>query len=121
MGTPKVEYLLDMEDEYFRRFKLERIMPFEECDERFCKLLNDIETAIQPPRRIQLGALESGLPQLLHEYCQGRIGYLHAILIEAYRLLGVFADDFRDISAAELTVTKLREAKESFFGQTLRV
>ncbi len=120
MRTPKVEYLLDMEDEYFRRYKLERIKPFEECDERFCKLLKDIETAIQPPRSLQLGKLESGLPQLLHEYCQGRIGYLHAILIEAYRLLGVFDDDFREIHNAHLTVTKLREAKESFFGQTLR-
>ncbi|GAB6992131.1 TniB family NTP-binding protein [Paenibacillus pini] len=120
MGTPKVEYLLDMEDEYFRRFKLERINSFEECDERFCKLLKDIETAIQPPRSLHLGKLESGLPQLLHEYCQGRIGYLHAILIEAYRLLGVFDDDFRDIHNAHLTVTKLREAKESFFGQTLK-
>lgn len=57
---------------------------------------------------------------MLHEYCQGRIGYLHAILIEAYRLLGVFDDDFRDIHNAHLTVTKLREAKESFFGQTLK-
>lgn len=120
MGTPKVEYLLDMEDEYFRRFKLERIKPFEECDERFCNLLKDIESAIQPPRELKLGELESGLPQLLHEYCQGRIGYLHAILIEAYRLLGAFDDNFGDINKAHLTVTKLREAKESFFGQALR-
>ncbi|MGG4219099.1 hypothetical protein ABEW32_12845 [Paenibacillus jamilae] len=30
--------------------------------------------------------IATGLSQLLHYYCQGRIGYLHLIIKEAYRL-----------------------------------
>lgn len=119
MGTPKVEYLIKMEDEYFRRFKLERLKAFDHCDERFCELLDNIEKAIKPPRKLGLGKMASKKPEMLHSYSQGRIGYLHAILIEAYRLLGVFDDDFCDVNQAHLTVDILREAKNSFFGEAI--
>jgi hypothetical protein len=119
MGTPKVEYLINMEDEYFRRFKLERLKAFDQCDDRFCDLLDNIELAIQPPQKLGLGKTGSQKPQMLHSYCQGRIGYLHSILIEGYRLLGVFDDDFKDMNQAHLTVDTLREAKNSFFGEAI--
>ncbi|GLX71428.1 TniB family NTP-binding protein [Paenibacillus glycanilyticus] len=117
MGTPKVEYLLGLEDEYFRRFTLVRLKAFDECDERFCSLLENIEKQIQPPYKLKLGDKKYGKPQLLHEYCEGRIAYLHSIIVEAYRLLKVFDKDFHDISQAKLTVKTLREAKESLFGK----
>lgn len=117
MGTPKIEVLRNMEDEYIRRFGKDMIQRFEECDDNFCNLLSDIEQTIQPPEEIGLGDVSTGYPQLLHFYSQGRIGYLHAILKEAYRLLGVFGD-CEDLHKLVLTVDILRQAKFNLFGES---
>lgn len=49
MGTPKIEPLRVMEDEYIRRFGRDEIIRFETCDDSFCNLLKRIEQDIQPP------------------------------------------------------------------------
>lgn len=117
MGTPQIESLRTMEDEYIGRFGRERISRFENCDEKFQNLLVQIEEILQPPAPIGLGDVKTGLPALLHFYCQGRIRYLHNIIIEAYRLLGVFESDFHDISKSQLNVELIERAKYNLFGE----
>lgn len=118
MGTPQIEMLRNMEDEYIRRFGKDTIKHFDTCDEAFCNLLNGIEEDIQPYEPIGLGDLSSGLPQLLHLYTQGRIGYLHLMLKESYRLLGVFDNECDDFSKAILSVNILTTAKYNLFGES---
>lgn len=116
IGTPKIEPLRNMEDEYIRRFGKDKLQRFDTCNDIFCSLLIQIEDAIQPPKPIGLGDPETGYPQLLHYYSQGRIGYLHLIIKETYRLLGIF-DTCDDFSKATITVDLLQEAKKNLFGE----
>lgn len=117
MGTTKIEPLRKMEDEYIRRFGIDTIKKFEECDDSFCKLLTDIEDYINPKHKVKLGDLSTRLPQLFHRWSLGRVGYVHTIIKEAYRLLGVFEDDFIDLDKAVLNVKILKEAKINLFGK----
>ncbi|MEK5024529.1 TniB family NTP-binding protein [Paenibacillus sp. FSL M7-1046] len=113
MGTPQIEVLRTMEDEYIRRFGRETVSRFEILDDKFRLLLRKIEEAIQPPVPLFLDSEETAA--FLHECCQGRIGYLHSIIIEAYRLLGVFEPDFSDLSKAHLTVSTLAKASYNLY------
>lgn len=115
MGTPKIEPLREMEDEYIRRFGIDTIQKFEKCDESFCKLLTDIDKHINPERQIGMGDPAKRIPQLFYEWSQGRIGYVHTILKEAYRLLGVFEGKVNEPEKAVLTVKVLHEAKLNLF------
>ncbi|MCA4756944.1 TniB family NTP-binding protein [Mycolicibacterium fortuitum] len=117
MGTPKIEPLRKMEDEYIRRFGIDTIKKFEECDDSFYKLVTDIENHIGPKHKIKMGDPATRLPQLLHRWSQGRIGYVHIILKEAYRLLGVFEEGFNELETTVLTVKVLHEAKINLFGK----
>lgn len=118
MGTPQIEELHVMEDEYVRRFGRDHLNRFETCDESFCNLLKEIEEAIQPPIPMGWHEEATGLPGLLHFYCQGRIGYLHLIVKEAYRLLRVFDKDYSDYHSIRLTVDILKQAKFNLFRET---
>ncbi|MFF2018924.1 TniB family NTP-binding protein [Paenibacillus sp. NPDC058177] len=116
MGTPQIEKLHTMEDEYVRRFGRDRIERFEKCDEKFCELLERIEKAIESPNPIGLHDQSTGLPQLLHYYCQGRIGYLHLILKESFRLLNVYEENVQvEYSEIRLTVDIIKQAKFNLF------
>lgn len=117
MGTPQIEKLHTMEDEYVRRFGKEHIKRFDTCDQEFCELLQKIEEAINPPHPIGLNDPETGLPQLLHYYSQGRIGYLKIIFKEAFRLLHVFDKGYSDLSSIRLTVGILEQAKYNLFRE----
>ncbi|CAN7736152.1 TniB family NTP-binding protein [Paenibacillus sp. LjRoot153] len=112
MGTPQIEVLHTMEDEYIRRFGRDHIKKFETCDKEFCDLLKDIEDTIKPPSYIGLHEIYS---ELLHEYSQGRIGYLHLIIKEAYNILGVFDENCTDLSQANITAAVLKQAKYNVF------
>lgn len=112
MGTPQIEILHKLEDEYIRRFGRDHVKKFETCDEEFCDLLKKIEETIQPPSDIGLHDIYSGM---LHEYSQGRIGYLHLIIKEAYNILGVFDENCTDLSKAEITAAILKQAKYNLF------
>jgi DNA transposition AAA+ family ATPase len=115
MGTPQIDSLRAMEDEYIRRFGRETVNRFEN-NEEFRMLLVKVEAAINPPKKLHLDAPEN--LAFLFECCQGRIGYLHAILIEAYRILGVFESDFSDLTEAHLTVSVLDKASYNLFRDT---
>lgn len=117
-GTPKIRPLRVMEDEYIRRFGEDEVKRFETCDESFCNLLERIEQVIQPPKLIGLGDPSTGLPELLHYYSQGRIGYLHLLLKEAYRIIGINKEDFDDFNKAILTVEAIKVAKHNLFGKS---
>ncbi|KQX56862.1 MULTISPECIES: TniB family NTP-binding protein [unclassified Paenibacillus] len=118
MGTPQIEILHKMEDEYVRRFGRDHIKKFETCDVEFCELLKKIEEAIQPPSYIGLHDMDTHYPQLLHQYSQGRIGYLTLIIKEAYNILGVFKKDCTDLSEAILTADTLMQAKFNLFRES---
>ncbi|ULO07048.1 TniB family NTP-binding protein [Paenibacillus sp. 19GGS1-52] len=113
MGTPQIEVLRTMEDEYIRRFGRDTVSRFETLDDNFRLLLRKIEEAIQPPSPLFLDSEETSA--FLHECCQGRIGYLHSIIIEAYRLLGVFEPEFKELSQANLTVSILAKASYNLY------
>lgn len=113
MGTPQIEPLRTMEDEYIRRFGWETVRRFETLDDTFLSLLQKIEEQLQPPKPIYLNSTETAA--YLHECCQGRIGYLHSMIIEAYRLLDVFEADFSDFSKAELNMSILAKAHYNLF------
>ncbi|MNI81112.1 hypothetical protein D3C73_1376960 [compost metagenome] len=81
-------------------------------------LLKKIEEGIQPPFPIGLHDEATGLPRLLHYYSQGRIGYLHLIIKEAYRILNVFEKGFADYSSIRLTVDVLKQAKFNLFRES---
>ncbi|WP_025693123.1 TniB family NTP-binding protein [Paenibacillus zanthoxyli] len=118
LGTPQIEKLHTMEDEYVRRFGRDHIDRFENCNEKFYELLRKIEEAIQPPIPIGLHDEATGLPRLLHFYSQGRIGYLHLIIKEAFRLLNVFDQKYVDYSNIRLTVDVLKQAKFNLFRES---
>ncbi|MNI26956.1 Bacterial TniB protein [compost metagenome] len=117
LGTPQIEELHIMEDEYIRRFGRDHIKKFEACDSEFCDLLKKIEETIQPPSYIGLHEMETHYPQLLHAYSQGRIGYLALIIKEAYNILGVFKKDCTDLSDANITADILMKAKFNLFRE----
>lgn len=119
LGTPQIEKLHIMEDEYVRRFGRDHVERFESCNEKFCELLKKIEEAIQPPNYIGIYDQSTGLPQLLYYYCQGRIGYLHLILKEGFRLLKVFEkEEDIEYSNIRLTVDILKQAKFNLFRES---
>jgi hypothetical protein len=118
MGTPQILKLRNMEDEYIGRFGVEQMNRFESCDSSFCSLLEQIEKEIKPPKKIGLGDLETGYPQLLHYYCQGRVRYLHLIIKEAYRLMGLFDGDIQDVNNLVFNVDNIREAKYNLFRES---
>ncbi len=94
MGTPASDKLRKLDFQIFRRLPVERLERFAECDQEFCSLLTIIEEQISPPRKLGLGNMDSGLPQLLHKWSKGIVGLLTPIIQEAYARLGVFDDDF---------------------------
>ncbi|MCL6444668.1 MAG: TniB family NTP-binding protein [Alicyclobacillus sp.] len=108
MGTPASDNLRKLDFQIFRRLPVVRLDRFAECDQEFCNLLANIEEQISPPRRLGLGSMESGLPQLLHRWSKGIVGLLTPIIQEAYARLGVFDDyfDFEEFRTSERSTAK---------------
>ncbi|MEW4220733.1 TniB family NTP-binding protein [Rossellomorea marisflavi] len=116
MGTPEAKVLRDLDDQYKTRYRIKHLKRFEECDEEFCSFLDLIEEQLDPPFDIGLGDEESGLPQLLHYMSKGKVGFLIPIIQEAYRLNGVFEDDFNDFSKAKLRAADIDRAYKNMVG-----
>lgn len=118
-GTPASDKLRKLDFQIFRRFPVARLERFANCDQDFCNLLIEIEEQISPPRKLNLGDMESGLPLLMHKWSKGIVGLLTPIIQEAYARLGVFDDDFNyekfsssERSTAKAFLNACIEAKE---------
>lgn len=116
IGTPEIEDLRVKDFQYYRRFIKKEITGFRACDENFCKLLRDIEDQIQPFYSLNLDNPATGLPELLHFASKGLVGLLTPLIIQAYRELGVFSEDFRDITKTKLTTDYLESAYKVIGG-----
>ncbi|MEY9980207.1 TniB family NTP-binding protein [Lysinibacillus sp. RC79] len=116
MGTPEAKELRILDEQYKSRYRPKSIDRFTECDEEFCKYLNQIEEQLKYPKKFGLGDLKTGLPQLLHYQSKGKVGYLIPIIQEAFDLLGVFQESFNDFNDAILSPYVLDEAYKIIQG-----
>lgn len=116
VGSPNIEALLELDFSFFRRFPKKEFKAFNNCDEEFCNLLTCIEEQIRPPFYIGLGDTKTKFPKLLYLLSKGFVGILTPLIIEAYRELGVFDDNFKDINKAKLNVDSIDQAYITIVG-----
>ncbi len=116
VGTPDAGDLRTLNDQYFRRLAPIYLDRFNEVDDEFCSFLEEIEDQIQPPERIGLGDIGTGLPQMLFGMSRGLVGFLTPTIQEAYRLLGVFEPGFDGSTKVNLSVDVLLEAYKNIIG-----
>jgi hypothetical protein len=116
VGTPVAKTLRDLDDQYKSRYRVKHLKRFESCDEGFCDFLEEVEEQMAPPFPINLGKMDTGLPQLLHYMSKGKVGFLVPIIQEAYRLRGIFEEDFDDFSKARLSASDIDRAYRVLVG-----
>lgn len=116
IGTPETEVLQTQKFQYFRRYPVTRLERFKECNQEFCEFLDDIEQQIRPLRPIGLGNKNLKFPQLLFHFSRGIVGLITPTIQEAYRLLGVFEEDFNDMKKAYLTANEIAIAYKNIVG-----
>lgn len=116
VGTPPVDNLRKLNFQYFRRFPKIELERFNELDDEFCMFLSSIEKQINPIEYIGLGDLETQIPQLFYSMSKGVVSIITRTIQEAYRLLGVFNDDFKDMSKAKLNVDTIYIAYKNIVG-----
>ena len=119
MGTPEAKELRNLDEQYKSRYRPRSIDRFTECDEEFCMYLNQIEEQLKFPKKIGLGDLKTGLPQLLHYQSKGKVGYLIPIIQEAFDLLGIFQESFNDFNNVKLTPYVLDAAYKIIQGDII--
>ncbi|MNW55660.1 Bacterial TniB protein [compost metagenome] len=107
MGTSEVESLIKINFQNFRRYPKLYMHRFDKCNEEWCNLLKAIDEQIALPKKIGLGDMENGLPELLFGMSKGLLGILTPVIQEYFSLLGLFKEDFNDVS-------KLLFTEESF-------
>lgn len=116
-GTPKIENLRKIDSQHFRRYPPTKLERFKSCNEDFLELLTSVEMHLNTPDPIGLADMSSQLPVILHRVSYGLVGYLTPILQEAYSLLGVFDEGFKESSVADLKIkTVLQEAYQNIIG-----
>jgi hypothetical protein len=116
IGTPDVDKLRKLNFQYFRRFPKIELEIFSKIDDEFCMFLNNIEKQIGSVEYIGLGDLDTQLPQIFYTMSKGVVSIVTKTIQEAYRLLGVFNEDFDDISKAKLTVDIIYVAYKNIVG-----
>lgn len=114
VGTPVIDSLRTLDFQYLRRYPVMKLERYKECDQSFIEFLVQLEGQLNPPKTIGLSDLDTYIPQLLHEWSRGVIGLVIQILIEAYRLAGLFDD--RTDQCPELKIEHLEEAKRNIYG-----
>lgn len=98
VGTPAIEELRTLNDQYIGRYPPIIISRFKEYDDAFIQLLERIEKDLNLPFPIGLSDREGPFPKLLHYLSGGLMGWLKPILTEAFRMVGVFDKGFNDFA-----------------------
>jgi len=114
VGTPVIDTLRTSDFQYLRRYPVVRLERYKECDETFIEFMCELERNLQPPEPIGLGDPGAYLPQLLHKWSKGVIGLVVQILIEAYRLAGLF--DLNNDECPVLKIEDIEMAKNNVYG-----
>lgn len=117
VGTPVIDSLRTSDFQYLRRYPVMRLDRYKECDETFIEFMREMERNLQPPEPIGLGDPDSYLPQLFHNWSKGVIGLVVQILIEAYRLAGLF-----DLTVEQCPILKIEDleaAKNNVYGDLI--
>ncbi|WP_160693118.1 TniB family NTP-binding protein [Clostridium sp. C2-6-12] len=116
VGTPQVDELRKLNFQYIRRFPKIELERFNELNDEFCMFLSSIEEQINPIEEIGLGNLETNLPQVFFAMSKGVVSIITRTIQEAYRLLGVFNEDFDDILKAKLSIDVIYTAYKNIVG-----
>lgn len=116
IGTPEVDNLRKLNFQYFRRFPKVELERFTKLNEEFCLFLKGIEEQIKPDQYIGLGDLDTFLPTMLFEMSKGMVSIITKTIQEAYRLAGVFNEDFNDVSKIKINVELLHDAYKNIVG-----
>lgn len=116
IGTPEVESLPKLSFQYFRRFPKVELERFTQVDKEFCLFLRAIEEQINPDQHIGLGDIDTLLPEVLFQMSKGLVSIITKTIQEAYRLAGVFNEDFNDVSKINMNVDLLYVAYKNIVG-----
>ncbi|MEH7301904.1 TniB family NTP-binding protein [Neobacillus drentensis] len=116
LGTPAALELRNLDDQYKSRYRLKYLKRFESCDDEFCDFLNSVEKQIAPIYPFGLGNRNTGIPDLLHYQSKGKVGFLIPIIQEAYKIRGVFKEDFNDFEKTRITISDLDRAYRIIVG-----
>ncbi|QQE78367.1 TniB family NTP-binding protein [Alicyclobacillus sp. SO9] len=116
VGTQNIRHFRTLDEQYQGRFEPYEIPPF--SLEEFYGLLGQIEKQLDPPNPVDLGNPEVPYGELLHHWTKGTLRPLYKILVESYRILGVFDDvDVIDMSSLKLDTSILEEAAGKILGE----
>lgn len=113
-GTSKIDNLRLLDEQYKSRFARIALNRLSKGD-AFRDFLIKVEEQLDPPYPIGLGKIEQ-LTDKIYEWTQGNLRKFHWLLREAYAMLGIFDDDFEDISRAKMTVDVLKAAHDRLIG-----
>lgn len=118
VGTPDIEALRTLNGQHIGRYPPKFINRFETCDEKFIQLLNSIDQQINSPVKLNLSNMKTGYPQILHLLSHGFIGWLVQILQNAFNIIGVMDEDFKDFNILkQLTGEVLIQARDNVLGE----
>lgn len=118
VGTPEIEELRTLSDQYVGRYFPKTIPWFKEYDEAFLELLKKIEEDLNAPISLGFSDVNSAMPELIHHLCGGLVGWLKPILYEAFRLVGALEDDFNDFSTLRnIDGNVLYQARNNVIGE----
>ncbi|WP_282156001.1 TniB family NTP-binding protein [Cytobacillus gottheilii] len=115
-GTPLINQLRLMDDQYKSRFENEMIRRFELNDD-FCDFLQSVEEQIEPPYSIGLGDSGTLLPELIHLWTEGTPRKIHKLIREVYRIVGVMDLTCSNLSEAKITLDTLKKAKDRVLAE----
>ncbi|MEO2255406.1 TniB family NTP-binding protein [Paenibacillus amylolyticus] len=117
VGTPEIEVLRTMNEQFIGRYPPRTIPRFEQCDDSFISLLNEIEIEFGLDKPIGLADTALGYPLVLHKLSLGFIGWLVPMLQNAMEIIGVMEPDFNDFNLLDqLNGNVLIEAKKNVVG-----
>ncbi|MFD1130637.1 TniB family NTP-binding protein [Paenibacillus provencensis] len=117
VGTPEIEDLRTMNEQFIGRYPPRTIPRFEQCDDSFISLLNKIELELGLEKPLGLADTTLGYPLILHKLSLGFIGWLVPILQNAFEIIGVFEPDFDDFNILNgLNGNVLIEAQRNVVG-----
>ncbi|MBV6685530.1 TniB family NTP-binding protein [Bacillus sp. JRC01] len=118
VGTPDIEELRKLNEQYVGRYPAITIPWFKEFDQSFVNLLQQIEEQLDPPIPLGFSDTNSTMPELIHHLCGGLIGWLEPMIYETFKLVGALNEDFDDYSLLRnIDGSVLLQARKNVIGE----